>query len=85
MSDFTLLDLDAQLDEVVNAIGSHNPEYILDWLRQRGSVHKIVHPLDQNLYGFESTIGIRTAFRFTVTGDLVIISRHATRSASDKE
>ena len=80
MSTFMLIDLASQLDQVMEAVGGHDPAQILAWLRQFGDVQHVPHPLDQSLYGFVSRTGIRTGFRLTDQGHIVIIGHHTTQT-----
>ena len=70
---FHLVDLDRQADAVWQHVQGWPKERILAWLAQRGVVQQAGHPMDADVYGFESASGVRTTFRLTRTGQLVIV------------
>ena len=80
MNTFVLIDLASQLDEVLAAVEGQDPAQILAWLRQFGEVQPVPHPLDPHVYGFVSRVGLRTGFRITDQGHIVIIGQHTTHA-----
>jgi hypothetical protein len=78
MSQFILIDLKTQADEVTRYIHGWAEERILQWLGQYGEVKKIHHPYDNRLYSFSSYNGSQTGFRITEEGHLIIMGQHTT-------
>jgi hypothetical protein len=78
MENFLLLDLTTQVSEVNRYTKGWTKEALISWLFQYGSVKKIVHPNDNNLYVFFSSAGVITGFRITEANQLVIITNHST-------
>jgi len=73
MDTFHVIDLDRQADAVWQHVQGWTKERILAWLAQRGVVQQARHPMDADLYGFESPSGVRTTFRLTPAGQLVVV------------
>jgi hypothetical protein len=78
---FNLVDLDSQAEAVAGLLRHLTVEQKLAWLRQQGEIVEVLHPLEgwQLGYGFISPLGMRTSFRFTEGGELVIVYDHNTR------
>lgn len=76
--DFVLLDLVTQAKAVKQYTNGWDVAMILEWLGTKGKVSKVRHPLDDYLYAFESSIGMRTGFRLLENGQLIIILDHTT-------
>jgi hypothetical protein len=72
MSDFVLIDLYSQRDQVKAYLEGVSIQESLNWMNKYGTVKKITSPHDENLYSFQSSQGTQTAFRFDEGGKLVI-------------
>lgn len=75
---FVLLDLTSQATAVQNYVRGWEPSLIIEWLKTKGIIERVAHPYANDIYGFESSIGIRTGFRILHNGQLVIIDNHTT-------
>lgn len=73
MSDFVLIDIYDQREAVTAYIQGWTAEGILNWMSKYGTVRKLTHSGDDNLYGFVSASGSQAAFRFTEDQGLVIL------------
>jgi hypothetical protein len=80
MSDFILIDLEAQFSDVLRLTKDWPVEQIIKWLERFGTVVKVTHPMDDRLYRFRSTTGPQVAFRFDEANKLVLILSHTTRT-----
>jgi hypothetical protein len=78
VAEFRLIDLASQADEAARYVAGWPKEKVLRWFQQQGEVTRIVTPYDNALYSFRSRAGVQTGFRFTETGQLVIIGEHST-------
>jgi hypothetical protein len=85
MPTFVLIDLAAQQNQVRAVVGGQDPTQILAWLRQFGDVQHVPHPLDQHLYGFVSRTGVRTGFRLTDHGHIIILGPHTTHTQDNHD
>lgn len=72
MSDFVLIDLSSQYEEILRHVIKMKPGEIIEWMHQFGIVRKISHEYDDNLYSFVSSAGIGTVFRFDEDGKLIV-------------
>ena len=72
MSDFTLVDLSTQYEDVLKYVMGRAPNEIIEWMSQFGVVQKIPHKYDDSLYSFLSHSGTETAFRFDESGRLIV-------------
>ena len=71
MSDFVLIDLLNQRDAVCSHVYGWQPDEVLSWMRQYGTVSN--HPKSSEVYVFCSNIdGNRTLFSFTESGELQV-------------
>ena len=76
MSDFALIDLDAQADAFARHVQGWKAEDVLELMRKYGEVRVIPMPHADKAYSFRSSSGIQTGFRFTDEGRLVIVKDH---------
>ncbi len=75
-STFRIINLDSQADAMWQQVHGWSAARILEWFQLHGDVQKVSHPMDDKLYMFQSNIGIRTGFRLTNDGQLIIIRDH---------
>ncbi|MEC4894765.1 MAG: hypothetical protein SAL07_15350 [Oscillatoria sp. PMC 1051.18] len=72
MTDFVLIDLTSQADEVWKHIFNLSKLEILAWLSKRGTVEEIQHSFEVNSYLFRSIVDIETVFCLTPNRELLI-------------
>lgn len=75
MSEFILVDLYTQHNEVIRFVNGMTENEVLDWLKNYGLIRKISSPYDSKLYSFQSNAGIVTGFRFDENGKIVVFHK----------
>ena len=76
---FTIIDLGSQLNAAGQQIRGLQPEEVIAWLKQHGTVETVSHPYDDDAFVFISSVGIRTLFRSSAEEPLIVIEEHTTR------
>ena len=79
MKDFSLIDLDSQALAFSRYVRGWTIEKITELMKEYGEVLLIPYPHDDKIYNiFRSQIGIKTAFRFSEEGRVVIFGDNST-------
>ncbi|MEO5951021.1 MAG: hypothetical protein ABIQ44_00960 [Chloroflexia bacterium] len=77
MTDFQVIDLANQAQQVAQYVKGWSKDNILTWLGRFGQV-KILRS-DDSVYAFNSNSGITTGFVLRDNGDFLIVGDHTTR------
>lgn len=72
MSDFILVDLYSQRNELKTFVAHWRTDEVLSWMSKFGFVKKVIHQYGDNSYYFRSHAGLETAFRFDEDGKIVV-------------